>query len=48
MASTILSSTEINELLNHPIVQKEKENLSETNKEVKFEIALPDIIKTKI
>ena len=48
MASTILSSTEINELLNHPIVQKEKEYLSETNKEVKFEIALPDIIKTKI
>ena len=48
MASTILSSTEIIELLNHPIIQKERESLSDTNKEVKFEISLPDIIKTKI
>ena len=48
MISTILSSTEINELLNNPIVQQEKDYLSETNKEVKFEIALPDIIKAKI
>ena len=48
MISTILSSTEINELLNNPIVQKEKEYLSDTNKEVKFEISLPDIIKAKI
>jgi hypothetical protein len=48
MISTILSSNEIIELLNNPIVQNEKANLSDTQKEVKFEIALPDVIKTKI
>jgi hypothetical protein len=48
MISNILSSNEIIELLNNPIVQKEKGNLSDAQKEVKFEISLPDIIKTKI
>jgi hypothetical protein len=48
MISTILSSNEIIELLNHPIVKQEKDNLSDTQKEVKFEISLPDSIKTKI
>ena len=48
MISTILSSNEIIELLNNPIVQNEKANLSDTKKEVKFEIVLPDVIKTKI
>ncbi len=44
----ILSSDEINDLLNNPVVQKEKENLSDTQKEVKFSISFPDLIKTKI
>ena len=48
MISTILSSNEIIELVNNPIVQKEKGNLSDAQKEVKFEISLPDSIKTKI
>jgi len=48
MIYNILSSDEIFELVNNPIVKKEKENLSDTQKEVKFSISLPDIIKTKI
>ena len=48
MISTILSSNEIIELLNNPIVQKEREYLSDAKNEVKFEIPLPDVIKTKI
>lgn len=48
MIYNILSSNEIIELLNNPIVKQEKENLSDTQKEVKFEIILPDSIKTKI
>lgn len=48
MVNNILSSDEIIELLNHPIVQEEKRNLSDTQKEAKFAISLPDAIKSKI
>lgn len=44
----ILSSNEITELVNNPIVKSEKQNLSETQKEVKFSIPLLDALKTKL
>ena len=36
MIYNILSSNEILDLLNNPIVKSEKQNLSDTQKEVKF------------
>lgn len=48
MIHNILSSDEIIELLDNPIVKKERENISDAQKEVKFSITLPDVIKTKL
>ena len=48
MIHNILSSNEINELLNDPIVKVLKEGLSETQPVVKFSISVPDIIKAKL
>lgn len=48
MIYNILSSNEITELVNNPIVKSEKQNLSDTQKEVKFSISLPDALKTKL
>ena len=46
--TTILSSSEIQELLNHPDVKTNKENLSTMQRVVKFAIALPSTIKSKL
>jgi hypothetical protein len=48
MIQNILSPNEIFDLVNNPIVKNEKENLSDTQREVRFSISLPDEIKTKI
>jgi len=48
VVSTILSSSEILELLNHSDVKNNKEKLSPMQKVVKFAIALPTAIKSKL
>jgi len=48
MIYNILSSNEITELVNNPIVKSEKQNLSDTQKEVKFSISLPDALRVKL
>jgi len=48
MIHNILSSNEITELLNNPIVKTIKEGLSETQPVIKFSISVPDIIKAKL
>jgi hypothetical protein len=48
MINNILSSNEITDILNNPIVKINKENLSNTQKIVKFSISLPDLIKSKL
>jgi hypothetical protein len=48
MIHNILSSNEITDLLNNPIVKANKENLSETTPVIKFSVSLPDLIKTKL
>lgn len=48
MINNILSPNEIFDIINDPIVKKEKEGLSDAQREVKFSISLPDAIKTKI
>ena len=46
MINNILSSNEITEILNNPIVKINKENLS--TQKVDFSIPLSDIIKNKL
>lgn len=48
MIHNILSSNEITDLINNPIVKTNKEFLSDTQPVVKFSISLPDLIKTKL
>ena len=48
MIHNILSSNEITDLINNPIVKTNKEFLSEIQPVVKFSISLPDLIKTKL
>ena len=48
MIHNILSSDEITDLLNNPIVKAIKENLSETQPVIKFSVSLPDLIKAKL
>ena len=48
MINNILSSNEITDILNNPIVKTNKINLSDTQKVVKFSFPLAENIKTKL
>ena len=44
----IFSSSEIDEILNHPIVQENKANVSDAQKMVKFSFPLSDDMRVKL